>query len=108
MNEFIRYALFLGAYFVILGDPCGNFVTGKRSTCPKQYIYNYVYCHMAALNFRARDASEWNGRWFPHAAGQADTNAKAEYGAAKEDLYDSKHGIKMGVASPDCDDAKVI
>lgn len=60
-----------------------------------------------ALNFRAHDAQEWNGRWFPHPESQAvDTNPTVEYGK-KSDLFDSKHGIKMGVASPDCDDAKV-
>lgn len=62
-----------------------------------------------ALNFRARDAQEWNGRWFPHPIDQpVDTNPTVESSTKNSDLYDSKHGIKMGVASPDCDDAKVI
>lgn len=68
---------------------------------------NHKY-HMAGVNFKARDASQWDGRWFPYDPQQGiDTNPSVEYGLKHPDLYDEKHGIKMGVASPDCDDAKV-
>lgn len=46
-------------------------------------------------------------RWFPAPPGHADNNPTVDYKPKIADLYDSKHGIKMGVASPDCDDAKV-
>lgn len=46
-------------------------------------------------------------RWFPVAPGQVDNNPTVDYKPKNADLYDSKHGIKMGVASPECDDAKV-
>lgn len=45
--------------------------------------------------------------WFPVAPGRIDNNPTVDYKPKSADLYDSKHGIKMGVASPDCDDAKV-
>lgn len=46
-------------------------------------------------------------RWFPVPPGQVDNNPSVDYKPKNADLYDSKHGIKMGVASPECDDAKV-
>lgn len=45
--------------------------------------------------------------WFPAPPGHVDNNPTVDYKPKNADLYDSKHGIKMGVASPECDDAKV-
>lgn len=57
--------------------------------------------------------SIWNGRWFPQPLGkQFDDNPTIEYNPEsldkdKSELYDSHHGIQMGVVSHKCDDGKV-
>lgn len=43
----------------------------------------------------------WTGRWMPHPPYTESTSQNPV------DLHDSKHGVKMGVKSQSCDDAKV-
>lgn len=53
--------------------------------------------------------ANWQGKWFPQSPDKAvDDNPLVDYsGGAHHDLSDPKHGIKMGIPSPHCDDGKV-
>ncbi|CAH1960880.1 unnamed protein product [Acanthoscelides obtectus] len=46
----------------------------------------------------------WNGKWFPHAPDDMDSNPAASL--RNHLLHDGKHGISMGIVDPACDDAK--
>lgn len=48
----------------------------------------------------------WRGGWFPNKPGKLDDNEETEYASSKS-LYDSEHGIRMGIKDPSCDNGKV-
>lgn len=55
---------------------------------------------------KKNEEDDWKGKWFPMEPGQYDNNPIVNYGKSKENLYDAKHGVKMGVPSNKCDDGK--
>lgn len=87
------------------------------NSCAVLFIF-YLVCifrcdvtyGLAGPYVSAEDTDQWPGKWFPQAPGKLlDDNPTIEYRGAdlsKADLFDKKHGIKMGVPSPHCDDAK--
>lgn len=110
-GQYIPFVLFLWVCFLgpkqdgafALGKPC-SFAT-VSATCLDCFdtFPRLFHVHMLLGSPLSSQATPW----FPAPPGQPDNNPTVDYKPKNADLYDDKHGIKMGVASPDCDDAKV-
>ncbi|PSN39342.1 hypothetical protein C0J52_21869 [Blattella germanica] len=79
---------------------------------PGHNVWCFIVAVLAALVI-AQDAEEtvepdlepWAGNWFPHAPFGSSPVTEHE-SSNTIDIHDREHGVKMGVSSHSCDDAK--